>query len=149
MSRIAPAGGFSFFGWQDFADQGIVLPTIPAIDGGTVQLTNDASGTLTDGNTNVNGATTLRGVTDLWNSTNNCFNFGDTGIHPNDFLTIRFDFLINPNVVPLSPRLRLKFFDALNLGGSQVFALTRDLPDVDANAGSQTAFLPEIGIFVG
>ena len=143
----APIG--ARFGWQDFADRGLVLPEVTDVAGGTAILTNDASGTLTDGNSNVNAATTLPGVTDLWNSSTNFLNFGDGGLRVNDYLTIRTDFVVTAAIVPLHPSLTFRFFSGPDGGGSEVFSLAKNLSIVSTGAGLAVPFLPETGFFIG
>lgn len=142
----------SAFGWQEFSDQGIVLPTIADLGGGEVLLTCDSGGSPTSGLTNTSPGSTYPGVTDIWNSTKNCFNFSEAGLVGNDFLVIRFDFFVTPNIVPLRSELRLKFYDLPDASsgvGSEIFTLTRSLDDIDASAGVPKARLPEIGFYVG
>ena len=61
-------------GWQDFADSTTATTPITVdVGGGTVQLTNDNGGTLTDGNTTVNATTTMLGTNDIWSTGINGF----------------------------------------------------------------------------
>ena len=67
---IGSGGGAGRVGWQDFAD-GTTATTpleITGLTGGSVILTNDTSGSFTDGNVHDNSTTTPEGITDIWSA---------------------------------------------------------------------------------
>lgn len=138
-------------GWQDFADA--ATQTTPIVQsnvaGGTVQLTTDNNGTLTDGNTTVNADHTLRGVNDIWNTTSNTIQFGSTGLQKNDMIDARIHLEISPNVIPQDFTLILEFFDGLDGTGTKVFELVSDVQSFISNAGTYTELLLERRFFIG
>ena len=138
-------------GWQDFAD--LATQTVPVVqsnvNGGSIFLPTDSSGTLTDGNTTTNAAHTLPGVSDLWNSASNSLNFGGSGILANDVIDARVHFEISSAVVPQSFKLVFEFYDGLDGSGNKVFELVSEVPRVTDNAGTFFEITPERRFFVG
>ena len=147
------AGAISdrLIGFQDYADT--TTPVTPlqitAPTGGVIQLTNDASGQLTDGNTNVNATTTVKGVNDLYNSSNNFFEFNSTGLEANDVLGMRVHLKVTPNTVPMDLDLILTFYNDVAGGGSEVFKLTKRLASFSQGAGIQYEIIESINYFIG
>jgi len=139
-------------GWQDFADSGTIKPIISDVAGGEALLTNDNNGEQTDGNTNINGDTTLLGVTDIWNSDDSSFDFAEAGLRAFDYLFIRFDFGITPNVVPARTSLELRFYDAAGGAGGAgalVFPLPVSLEDISTGSGEEKKYVRTMGFFIG
>lgn len=138
-------------GWQDFAD--VATQTTPLsqtnVLGGTVQLTTDNNGTLTDGNTTTNSEHTLQGVNDIWDSTSNTIQFGGTGLQVNDMIDARIHFEISPNIIPQEFKLVLEFFDGLDGTGTKVFDLVSDIQAFTSNAGTYTELILERRFFIG
>ena len=98
---FAGAVGDRLIGWQDYSDTTTATTPlqITSATGGTIQLTNDASGVLTDGNTSVNATTTVSGVNDLYNSSNNFVEYNSTGIETNDVILFRTHIKVTPNKI--------------------------------------------------
>ena len=138
-------------GWQDFAD--LTTQTTPleqtSIDGGQVQLTTDNAGTLTDGNTTQNSATTLSGVNDTWDTESNTIQIGGTGLKVNDIIDARIHFEISPNVVPQNFKIIFEFYDGLNGTGTKQFELVSSVQSVFENAGTFVERLIERRFFIG
>lgn len=137
-------------GWQDFADAATQVTPIEqtVTTGGSVQLTTDNNGTLTDGNTTVNSNTTMLGVNDIWNSTSNTIQFGGTGLAVNDVIDARVHFDISPNV-PQTFTLVFEFFTGLDGTGTKAFELSTPIPTVAANVGSFDEVTVPMRFFIG
>ena len=138
-------------GWQDFAD--LTTQTTPIqqliLSGGSVQLTTDNAGTLTDGNTTLNSEHTLKGVNDIWNTTSNTIQFGGTGVQANDIIDARVHFEIAPNLVPQNFEIIFEFFDDINGTGNKIFDLVSSVQSVFENAGTYVERLIERRFFIG
>ncbi len=138
-------------GWQDFAD--VTTNNTPLAvtepSGGEVKLTCDNGGTLTDGNTNENSATTMDGVTDMWNTTSNTIQFANTGVKANQNVFARVHVKVSPNIVPADFRIRLDFFPEVNAGGTKVFSLEKHLEEVTSSAGVFEEYIEEFRFFIG
>ena len=147
------AGALSdrLIGFQDFADTATATTPlqITSATGGTVQLTNDASGQLTDGNTNVNATTTVSGVNDLYNSSNNFFEFDSTGLEANDVIGMRIHLKVTPNTVPMDLDINLTFYDDVAGGGTEVFKLNKRLATFSQGAGVEYEIIESINYFIG
>ena len=125
-------------GWQDYADSNTseASPIVQSnINGGEVQLTNNNNDTATDGNTNINSATTLDGVNDLWDTATNTFIFKDTGIGKNDLFDIRFNPNVSPNIVSQDFGVRLDFYDDVAGTGNKIFSLNKSGKTRNDSAG--------------
>ena len=131
------AVGDRLMGFQDFADTTTAATplAITSPTGGTIQVTNDSSGVLTDGNTNVNATTTVQGITDLYNSSNNFFEFNSTGLEANDIIGMRLHLKVTPNTVPMDLHIILTFYDDVAGGGTESFKLTKRLASFSQGAG--------------
>lgn len=128
----------SILGWQDYADSNTSqLNPISQlnISGGEVQITNNNNDTATDGNTNVNAETTVRGLNDLWNTSTNTFDFKDTGIEKNDLFFIRFHLNISANIIPQDFEVRIDFYDDIGGQGNYVFSLRKSGKTINESAG--------------
>ena len=138
-------------GWQDFADSTTQSTPIeqPLIDGGSVQLTTDNAGTLTDGNTTQNSAHTLKGINDIWSTESNTIQIGGTGLETNDIIDARIHFEISPNVVPQNFKIIFEFYDGLNGTGTKQFELVSAVQSVFENAGTFVERLIERRFFIG
>ena len=138
-------------GFQDFADSITASSPIQQtnIEGGTIDLTNDAGGVLTDGNTNVNSSTTLKGDTDTWNSNSNTIQFNDTGLKANDNILYRIHLEISPNIVPLNMNLDIDFYTEEDAGGSFAFSLRKDIIWFHNNEGVFKTRIIEGRYFLG
>lgn len=138
-------------GWQDFADTTTdVTPLeITPATGGEVQLTNDSSGTLTDGNTNTNANTTVIGINDLYNSSTNYLEFASTGIEANDVISLRIHVKVTPNTVPMDLDVDLRFFTEVAGGGANAFDLNKRLATFTKGAGVQYEIIETINFFIG
>lgn len=151
ITDFAGALGDRLIGFQDFADT--TTPVTPleitSPTGGIIQLTNDSSGVLTDGNTNVNAITTAQGVTDLYNSSNNYFEFNSTGLEANDIIGMRVHLKVTPNTVPMDLDLILTFYDDVAGGGSEIFKLTKRLASFSQGAGVEYEIIESINYFIG
>ena len=149
--------GGSATGWQDFADT--VTDSTPLvqsnISGGSVQLTNNASGNFTDGNTIFNLETTLVDnntgvpVNDTWDSSSNTIQFKDTGLKVNDNILARVHVKVSPNIVPQNFKLLFEFYDDVAGGGNFIFPLSKHLSEVSTNSGAYTEYIQEIRFFIG
>ena len=148
---LTASGNAALQGWQDFADSATQTTPLSQTNvlGGTVQLTTDNNGTLTDGNTTTNSEHTLQGVNDIWNSTSNTIQFGGTGLQVNDIIDARIHFEISPNIIPQEFKLVLEFFDGLDGTGTKVFDLVSDIQAFTSNAGTYTELILERRFFVG
>ena len=145
--------GRNLIGWQDFADSNTSeeSPLVQSnVGGGEVILTNNNSGTLTDGNTNVNSETTVKGLNDLWSTVSNTLTFKDTGIEKNDIFDIRIHLNISSNIITQDFNLRIEFYDDVDATGSQVFSLRKYISTESLSAGvfrervtNMTAFFGE------
>jgi len=130
--------GRNLIGWQDFADSNTseANPLVQSnVSGGEVHLTNNNSGTLTDGNTNVNSETTVEGLNDLWSTLSNTLVFKDTGIEKNDIFDIRIHLNILSNIITQDFNLRIDFYDGVDATGSQVFSLRKYISTESLSAG--------------
>lgn len=145
------AVGNRLMGFQDFADTTTAATplAITPPTGGLIQLTNDSGGVLTDGNTNVNAITTVKGVTDIYNSSNNFFEFNSTGLEANDIIGMRMHLKVTPNTVPMDLDVILTFYDDVAGGGSEVFKLTKRLASFSQGAGIEYEIIESINYFVG
>ena len=130
--------GKQLIGWQDFADSNTseANPLVQSnISGGEVQITNNNNDTATDGNTNVNAETTIKGVNDLWDTTTNTFIFDGTGIEKNDTFFIRFHVNTSANIVPQDFDIRVDFYDQPAGQGNYVFSLRKSGQSINKSAG--------------
>ena len=130
--------GRDLIGWQDFADSNTSEsnPLIQSnVSGGEVHLTNNNNGTLTDGNTNVNAETTIKGLNDLWSTISNTLVFKDTGIEKNDIFDIRIHLKISSNIISQDFGLRIEFYDDVDATGNQVFSLSKYISTESLSAG--------------
>ena len=130
--------GRNLIGWQDFADSNTseASPLVQSnVSGGEVHLTNNNNGTLTDGNTNVNAETTIKGLNDLWSTTSNTLVFKDTGIEKNDIFDIRIHLNISSNIISQDFGLRIEFYDDVDATGNQVFSLSKYISTESLSAG--------------
>ena len=147
------AGALSdrLIGFQDFADTATATTPlqITSATGGTVQLTNDASGVLTDGNTNVNATTTVSGVNDLYNSTNQYFEFDSTGLEVNDIIGMRIHLKVTPNTVPMDLDVNFRFFDDVGGAGTETFQLNKRLATFTQGAGIEYEIVESVNYFIG
>ena len=148
---FAGAVGDRLVGWQDFADTTTATTPlqITSATGGTIQLTNDASGVLTDGNTNVNASSTVSGVSDLYNSSNNFIEYNGTGIEANDVILFRTHIKVTPNTVPCDVDLKFTFYDDVAGGGTEQFSLLKSVKTISANAGTAVDVIDQINYFIG
>jgi hypothetical protein len=137
-------------GWQDFADSTTsTTPLVLNSGGGTVQLTNDNNGTLTDGNTNLNSSTTMRGVTDIWRTTDNVFSFKNTGVLANDTHFVRIHLAITPLIVPLDHSILLDFYTSEDGTGPRLFGFSTKLASRTSQAGVEQEHIVDQRYFVG
>ena len=147
------AGAISdrLIGFQDFADTTTATTPlqITSATGGAIQLTNDASGVLTDGNTNVNATTSVSGVNDLYNSSNNFFEFDSTGLEANDVIGMRIHLKVTPNTVPMDLDVNLTFYDTVAGGGTELFKLNKRLATFSQGAGIEYEIIESINYFIG
>lgn len=130
--------GKQLIGWQDFADSNTseANPLVQSnISGGEVQITNNNNDTATDGNTNVNAETTIKGVNDLWDTSTNTFIFDGTGIEKNDTFFIRFHVNTSANIVPQDFDIRVDFYDQPAGQGNYVFSLRKSGQSINKSAG--------------
>ena len=157
-SGFDPAGkssalktGAQLIGWQDFADTATTSNPIAQalVNGGEVQLTNNNSDTLTDGDTSVNSETTAKGVNDLWSTQSNTFVFGGTGIEKNDLLSLRIHLKISANIISQDFSLRFDFYDQINGLGTKQFSLTQQASIETLGAGVFRERILTIDAFVG
>jgi len=148
---FAGAVGDRLVGWQDFADTTTATTPlqITSATGGTIQLTNDSSGVLTDGNTNVNASSTVSGVSDLYNSANNFIEYNNTGIEANDVILFRTHIKVTPNTVPCDVDLKFTFYDDVAGGGTEQFSLLKSVKTISANAGTAVDVIDQINYFIG
>ena len=147
------AGALSdrLIGFQDFSDTATATTPlqITSATGGTIQLTNNASGVLTDGNTNVNATTSVSGLNDMYNSSNNFFEFNNTGIEVNDVIGMRIHLKVTPNTVPMDLDVNLTFYDDVAGGGAEVFKLNKRLATFSQGAGVEYEIIESINYFIG
>ena len=138
-------------GWQDFADA--TTQTTPLeqsnISGGAMQFTTDNQGTLTDGNTTINGDHTLPGVNDIWVTTSNTIRFGGVGLITNDVIDARLHFEISSLIIPQNFKLVFEFFDNIDASGNKVFELVSEIPTIADNAGTYFERIIERRFFIG
>ena len=148
---FAGAVGDRLIGWQDYSDTTTATTPlqITSATGGTVQLTNDASGVLTDGNTSVNATTTVSGINDLYNSSNNFLEYNSTGIEANDVILFRTHIKVTPNTVPCDVYLKFTFYDDVAGGGTEQFNLQKSVKTISANAGTTVDVIDQINYFIG
>lgn len=148
---FAGAVGDRLIGWQDYSDTTTATTPlqITSATGGTIQLTNDSSGVLTDGNTSVNATTTVSGVNDLYNSSNNFVEYNSTGIETNDVILFRTHIKVTPNTVPCDVDLKFTFYDDVAGGGTEQFSLLKSVKTISANAGTQVDIIDQINYFIG
>ena len=148
---FAGAVGDRLIGFQDFADTTTASTPlqITSATGGVIQVTNDASGQLTDGNTNVNATTTVQGVNDLYNSSNQFFEFDSTGLEANDVIGMRIHLKVTPNTVPMDLDINLTFYDDVAGGGTEVFKLNKRLATFSQGAGVEYEIIESINYFIG
>ncbi len=148
---FAGAVGDRIVGWQDYADTTTATSPIQitSATGGTAQLTNDSSGVLTDGNTNVNAITTVSGVSDMYNSSNNYVEYNATGIETNDVILFRTHIKVTPNTVPCDVDLKFTFYDDVAGGGTEQFSLLKSVKTISANAGTEVDIIDQINYFIG
>lgn len=148
---FAGAVGDRLIGWQDYSDTTTATTPlqITSATGGTVQLTNDSSGVLTDGNTSVNATTTVSGVNDLYNSSNNFVEYNATGIETNDVILFRTHIKVTPNTVPCDVDLKFTFYDDVAGGGTEQFSLLKSVKTISANAGVAVDVIDQINYFIG
>jgi hypothetical protein len=148
---FAGAVGDRLVGWQDFADTttSVAPLQITSATGGTIQLTNDSSGILTDGNTNVNANSTVSGVSDLYNSSNNFVEYNATGIEANDVILFRTHLRITPNTVPCDVDMKLTFYNDVAGGGTEQFSLNKHIATITSNAGVVYEVIDDINYFIG
>ena len=148
---FAGALGDRLIGFQDFADTTTATTPlqITSPTGGVIQVTNDASGLLTDGNTNVNATTTVQGVNDLYNSTNQFFEFDSTGLEANDVIGMRIHLKVTPNTVPMDLDINLTFYDDVAGGGTEVFKLNKRLATFSQGAGIEYEIIESVNYFIG
>ena len=148
---FAGAVGDRLIGWQDYSDTTTATTPlqITSATGGTIQLTNDASGVLTDGNTSVNATTTVSGVNDLYNSSNNFVEYNSTGIETNDVILFRTHIKVTPNTVPCDVDLKFTFYDDVAGGGTEQFSLSKSVKTISSNAGTQVDIIDQINYFIG
>lgn len=148
---FAGAVGDRLIGFQDFADTTTASTPlqITSATGGVIQVTNDASGQLTDGNTNVNATTTVQGVNDLYNSSNQFFEFDSTGLEANDVIGMRIHLKVTPNTVPMDLDINLTFYDDVAGGGTEVFKLNKRLATFSQGAGIEYEIIESINYFIG
>ena len=139
-------------GWQDFADSNTseASPLVQSnVNGGELHLTNNNNDTLTDGNTTVNGETTLEGVNDLWNTTTNTFDFKDTGLGKNDIVNFRFHTNISASIINQDFGVRLDFYDDLGGTGNFIFSLSQHVATETLSAGVFRERLTQLNVFIG
>lgn len=137
-------------GFQDFADSlTATSPIVTNTGGGSIQLTNDNNGILTDGNTNYNENTTLRGVTDIWRTTDNVFSFKDTGVLVNDTHFVRIHLAVTPLIVPLEHSISLDFYGTEDGSGPRIFGFSTKLATRTSQAGVEQEHLIDQRYFVG
>ena len=148
---FAGAVGDRLIGWQDYSDTTTATTPlqITSATGGTIQLTNDSSGVLTDGNTSVNATTTVSGVNDLYNSSNNFVEYNATGIETNDVILFRTHIKVTPNTVPCDVDLKFTFYDDVAGGGTEQFSLLKSVKTISANAGVAVDVIDQINYFIG
>ena len=140
----------SIAGWQDFADsETATTPLLLNSGGGTVQLTNDNNGILTDGNTNINANTTMRGVTDIWRTTDNVFSFKNTGVIANDTHFVRIHLAVTPLIVPLDHSIALDFYASEDGTGPRMFGFSTKLATRTSQAGVEQEHIIDQRYFVG
>jgi len=143
--------GKYLIGWQDFADTATTSSPIAQtlVNGGEVQLTNNNSDTLTDGNTSVNAETTVKGVNDLWSTQSNTFVFGGTGLEKNDLLSLRIHLKIAANIISQDFSLRFDFYDQIDGLGTKQFSLTQQASTETLGAGVFRERILTVDAFVG
>ena len=138
-------------GWQDFAD--LTTQTTPlqvtSVSGGSLQLTCDNEGVLTDGNTNYNENTTMDDVKDIWSTTSNTIQFKGTGLQVNQNVFARIHVKISPNVVPADFDIELDFYTEENAGGTKAFSLKKHLDEITTSAGVFEEYVEEFRFFIG
>lgn len=130
--------GKELIGWQDFADSNTseANPLVQSnISGGEVQITNNNNDNATDGNTNVNAETTVKGLNDLWDTSTNTFIFDGTGIEKNDLFFIRFHINTSANIVPQDFDIRVDFYDQPAGQGNYIFSLRKSGQSINNSAG--------------
>tara|TARA_R110002050_G_scaffold260711_3_gene400480 strand:+ start:11945 stop:12664 length:720 start_codon:yes stop_codon:yes gene_type:complete len=152
LSETISEIGERLIGWQDFADSNTSedFPLVqPLVNGGEVQLTNNNNDTLTDGNTNVNGETSIQGLNDLYDTSTNTFIFDGTGIEKNDLISFRVHLNIAASIITSDFSLRIDFFDAPGGTGNQLFSLSQHLSTESLSAGVFRERIVTIDAFVG
>tara|TARA_R110002020_G_scaffold438133_2_gene648553 strand:- start:302 stop:1003 length:702 start_codon:yes stop_codon:yes gene_type:complete len=144
--------GNSLIGWQDFADSTTTEanPLVQSnISGGEVLLTNDNNGTLTDGNTNVNAETTVKGLNDMWSTQSNTLVFKDTGIEKNDIIFIRVHTKISADIISQDFDIKMDFYDDVDAGGNRVFGFQKQIHTETLSAGVFREKMVDLKFFVG
>ena len=148
VGDLAGAVGRNLIGRQNFADTATATTplVISSLTGGSVKLTNNASGTLTDGTTITNSNSTIEGLGDLWNSTANTIDFGD--LEENDTLIVRIGTKLTPNSVTATYKLRVDFYDGAGATGSKQFDITYPYTTIAVSA-VETKVEEDIRSFIG
>lgn len=148
VGDLAGAVGRNLIGRQNFADTATATTPleITSITGGSVKLTNNASGTLTDGTTITNSASTIEGLNDLWNSTAHTIDFGN--LEENDTLIVRVGTKVTPNSVSADYKLRVDFYDGAGATGTKEFDITYPYITI-TDAAVETDVEEDIRWFIG
>lgn len=144
--------GKELIGWQDFADSTTTEPNPLVqsnVSGGEVLLTNDNSGTLTDGNTTLNAETTVEGINDMWDTTSNTLVFKDTGIEKNDVILLRVHTKISADIISQDFDVKLDFYDDVDAGGNRVFGFQKQIHTETLSAGVFRKKMVDMKFFVG
>ena len=138
-------------GWQDFADTATTLSPIQQtnVNGGEVKLTNNNNDTLTDGNTNVNAETTVKGVNDTWSTVSNTLVFKDTGLEKNDVIDLRVHLNINAKIIDQAFDVRLDFYDDVDGQGNKIFSLRKQIHVETLSAGVFREEMVSHDFFIG
>ncbi len=141
----------TIIGWQDFADTATTASPIEQtnVNGGEVQLTNNNSDTLTDGNTSVNAETTVSGLNDLWSTVSNTLVFKGTGIQKNDTIDLRVHLNINAKIIDQAFNVRIDFYDEEDGNGNLVFSLRRQIHVETLSAGVFREEMVNHDFFIG
>ena len=148
VGDLAGAVGRSLIGRQNFADTATSTTPlqITSLSGGSVKLTNNASGTLTDGTTATNSNSTIEGLNDLWNSTAHTVDFGD--LEENDTMIVRVGTKLTPNSVTATYSIRVDFYDGAGATGSKQFDIVYPYTTVSGSA-VETRVEEDIRWFIG
>jgi hypothetical protein len=148
VGDLAGAIGRNLIGRQNFADTATASTPlqITPLTGGEVKLTNNASGTLTDGTTITNSNSTIEGLNDLWNSTANTIDFGD--LEENDTLIVRIGLKLTPNSVLADYTVRLDFYDGAGGTGTKEFDIAHPFVTLSTSA-IETPVEEDVRFFIG